>query len=248
VDDGSTDGTAELVREHFPSAKYCFQENRGVSAARNRGIGLATGSWIALLDSDDEWRPEKLERQSAELAANPDYGLCHCDEVWMRSGRRVNAGSRHVKAGGHIFRRCLPLCAISPSAAMIRRRVFDEIGGFDESLPACEDYDFWLRYCARYPVLYVDEKLVIKHGGRRDQLSQAVEGLDRFRIRALEKILSAGALGAPDSRAARRMLIQKIRIYAAGAAKRGRDQEADALLARAQVHCEVLAQAKEGRA
>ncbi len=230
VDDGSTDGTREMVAEQFPAAIYRFQPNAGVSAARNRGIRVAAGQWIAFLDSDDEWRPAKLERQLAALERHPDYLLCHCDEIWYRAGRRVNPGRRHKKAGGWIFDRCLPLCAISPSAALVRRSVFDEVGLFDESLEACEDYDFWLRFCARFPVLYVDEPLVIKHGGREDQLSASVWGLDRYRIRALEKILDSGVLDVDARRVAEGTLRRKIDVYAAGAAKRGRQSEVEELM------------------
>lgn len=229
VDDGSTDGTGDLVQARFSEVKYLFQENRGVSAARNRGIREAAGEWIALLDSDDEWLPEKLERQLSVGLVKPGRLLIHCDELWYRNGRRVNPGLRHKKAGGHIFQKCLPLCAISPSAAVIHRSVFGEIGFFDESFDACEDYDFWLRFCSRFPVLYIDEPLVIKHGGRGDQLSASVWGLDRFRIRALEKILDGGVLSGADLEAAENTLIEKIDVYAAGAGKRGRRREVERL-------------------
>ena len=227
VDDGSSDGTGELVADHYPQVRYFYQENRGVSSARNCGIRESSGEWIALLDSDDEWKPQKLARQSAALNEHPGFDLCHCDEDWVRSGLRVNQGARHAKSGGYIFQSCLPLCVISPSAAMLRRTVFDEIGLFDEVLPACEDYDFWLRFCSRRPVLYVDEALVIKHGGRNDQLSRMVEGLDRYRVQALARVLASGALGEEDARAARRVLAEKATIFAAGARKRGRARDAE---------------------
>jgi glycosyltransferase involved in cell wall biosynthesis len=227
VDDGSTDDTGPLVRIQFGSVDYLAQENRGVSAARNRGIEVATGEWIALLDSDDEWLPEKLERQMACLEQEPDCRLCHTDEIWVRRGRRVNPRRKHAKQGGWIFRDCLPLCAISPSSVLIHRSLFEEVGRFDETLPACEDYDLWLRVCSRWPVLFVPERLVVKHGGHEDQLSSRVWGLDRYRIQALEKVLGSAALGTEDRQAAIDMLVDKIDIYAAGARKRGRVDEAD---------------------
>ena len=227
VDDGSTDETAEMVRTEFPEARYFAQPNRGVSAARNLGISKANGDWLALLDSDDEWAPEKLARQLEELAASPEHRICHTDEIWIRRGRRVNPKRRHAKSGGWIFERCLPLCAISPSSVLLHRSVLEQVGGFDESLPACEDYDLWLRACSRYPLLYVHEYLVIKHGGRADQLSARVAGLDRYRIRALEKILATGELDDGQRRAAERTLAEKARIWAAGARRRGRTDEAE---------------------
>ncbi|MDE2825547.1 MAG: glycosyltransferase family 2 protein, partial [Gemmatimonadota bacterium] len=183
VDDGSTDGTPALVRT-FPGVRYLRQENQGVSAARNHGIGAAKHDWIALLDSDDEWLPGKLERQWGALERDPRYRFCHTDEIWIRKGRRVNPMKKHAKYGGHIFHHCLPLCVISPSSALIHRDLFERFGMFDPELPVCEDYDLWLRICAREPVLYVDEPLLLKYGGHEDQLSRAYWGMDRFRIRA----------------------------------------------------------------
>lgn len=225
VDDGSTDGTGELVRSRFPGVRYLrHEENRGVSAARNLGIREARGEWLALLDSDDEWLPRKLELQMAAVRSGGELA-CHTDEIWMRNGRRVNPRRRHAKAGGWIFAECLPLCALSPSSILVHRSVLDEIGVFDETLPACEDYDLWLRLAARYPVRLVDEALVVKHGGHSDQLSRRVPALDRYRIRALEKILDSGSLEVEQQQAAAATLLEKARIYAAGAAKRGRDEE-----------------------
>ncbi len=220
VDDGSTDGTEDVIRTQFPEVRYYYQSNRGVSAARNRGLGEAQGAWIALLDSDDEWRPKKLARQGQALREAPDYRVCHSDEIWIRRGRRVNPMKKHAKLGGYIFQGCLPMCIVSPSAAVIHRCIFEEVGFFDEALPACEDYDLWLRVCARYPVLLVNEPLIIKHGGRDDQLSQRYWGMDRFRIYALEKIVASGVLSEEDRWAVARVLVEKAEIYAQGAEKR----------------------------
>lgn len=218
VDDGSTDGTAELIHTHYPQVRYVRQPNRGVSAARNAGIRAATGDWIALLDSDDAWQPRKLERQLATLP--PDARLAHCDEIWIRNGVRVNPMRKHAKAGGRIYRHCLPLCAISPSAVLIHGEVFEHIGLFDESLPACEDYDLWLRVTARWPVHYLDEELVIKYGGHADQLSRRHPAMDRFRVRALEKMQTDDALNEADRRATLATLVDKLAILEQGARKR----------------------------
>lgn len=229
VDDGSDDETREMVGAKFPAFEVLSQPNRGVSSARNRGIRATRHEWIALLDSDDEWAPEKLEAQIAALAAEPDWRLVHCDEIWVRNGIRVNPRRRHRKAGGWIFRQCLPLCVISPSSAMLHRSVFEDVGLFDEGLPACEDYDFWLRFTARNPVLFVDRPLVVKHGGHADQLSRRVKALDRYRIRALAKLLEHGSLSAGDRAAAVGTLLEKISIYKSGVARRGRLEEVESL-------------------
>ena len=239
VDDGSTDGTEEHLRSELAAeleagrVRLIVQPNAGVSAARNRGIELAGQRWIALLDSDDLWRPEKLEHQFALIEEDERSGaevtLVHCDEIWIRRGNQVLQGRKHEKAGGRIFRRCLPLCAISPSAAVLRRDVLLGLGGFDETLPACEDYDLWLRWTARHSVHFVDDELVIKHGGHGDQLSRRFPVMDRFRIRALSNLLRSGAvrhLGSEERAAARSTLQQKVEIVAQGARRRGREAEA----------------------
>lgn len=225
VDDGSDDETRELVARQFPAFEILRQNNQGVSSARNLGIRAARHEWIALLDSDDEWVPEKLAAQVAALENDSAARLVHTDEIWVRNGQRVNPRRRHRKSGGWIFRECLPLCAISPSAVMLHRSVFEDVGFFDESLPACEDYDFWLRFTARNPVLFVDQPLVIKHGGHSDQLSRRLEALDRYRIQALARLLESVPLEAGDRLAAVATLLGKISIYKAGAERRGRTEE-----------------------
>ena len=224
VDDGSSDASAAMVARDFPGVELIRQANRGVSAARNRGIEAARGDWIALLDSDDCWLPHKIARVREAAARHPGFALYHSDEIWVRRGRRVNPARKHRKHGGWIFRHCLPLCAISPSAAVIRRDRLVELGGFDESLPACEDYDLWLRLCSRYPVHFIDEALVTKYGGHADQLSARYPAMDRFRVRALARLLDEAVLGAADARAARATLEAKLDILLGGARKHGNDE------------------------
>ena len=233
VDDGSTDATAELLAK-YPDVECLRQENCGVSAARNLGIRHCGCDWIALLDSDDEWLPEKLRVQFEALAENPGHRLIHSDEIWIRNGRRVNPADRHRKRGGWIFEYCLPLCVISPSAAVIERSLLIEAGGFNEQLPACEDYDLWLRICSRFPVLYVDRPLLRKYGGHDDQLSRKHWGMDRFRVQALRDLLAAGNLSESDRQAALASLREKCRILITGARKRGNSEivtQYEALLA-----------------
>lgn len=232
IDDGSTDNTGALVKQDFPTVKLYRQSNHGVSHARNRGIESARGEWIALLDSDDAWYPGKLEAQLNLLERNPSIRLCHTDEHWIRNGKRINQRLRHEKRGGQIYQFCLPLCAISPSAALIHNSVFNDIGYFDEELPACEDYDFWLRLTALESVVFCDAPLVIKHGGHTDQLSRKFMAMDRFRLVALEKMLLADVLKESDEHATIRTLQEKFQVYSAGAMKRGRTAEVATLRAR----------------
>jgi hypothetical protein len=104
------------------------------------------------------------------------------------------------------------------------RELISRVGAFDESMPACEDYDLWLRVCSIYPVLYLDEPLITKHGGHQDQLSLRYWGMDRFRVHALAKILDAGVLSAADRHAALQTILGKIRIVRQGAEKRNNKQ------------------------
>jgi len=154
--------------------------------------------------------------------------LCHTNEIWIRNGRRVNPMKKHTKYGGRIFSKCLPLCVISPSAVVLHRSVLARTGLFDESLPACEDYDLWLRVSSHFPVLYIEEPLIVKYGGHPDQLSRRYWGMDRFRIQALEKLLASETLSPADQRAASNELLDKIEIYLSGARKRGKLDEAAA--------------------
>ena len=225
VNDGSTDDTAERLRVYDAGLKVLAQPNRGVAAARNAGVKAARGGLLAFLDSDDLWLPHKLQAQVDFFADNPSAMWQQTEETWLRNGRRVNPKKRHAKLGGRIFKESLELCLVSPSAVMLRRRVLDEMGLFDESLPACEDYDLWLRILTRYPVYLDPRPGIIKHGGHKDQLS-AVPGLDEYRIKSLLKIAQTHALAANDRAALEETLKRKSLIFAQGCQKRGKNAQA----------------------
>ena len=220
VDNGSEDGTISMLKTNYPTVVIISATKRGVSAARNRGIAIAKGTWIALLDSDDAWYPSKLEKQVKLFQKQPGYRLIHTDEIWYRCGRRINQMKKHQKRGGDIFKDSLALCCISPSSALINKNLFKEVGIFDEDLPACEDYDLWLRITMREEVLYVDEPLTIKHGGHQDQLSNKYWGMDRYRIKALEGILKQKQISKDQKIATQEMLVRKLKILIKGAIKR----------------------------
>jgi len=224
IDDGSTDGTRTLL-SRYTNIKILHQSNSGVSAARNRGIETALGQWLTFLDSDDEWLPDKLEKQW-QAVIHDGKKVSHTEEIWIRNGKRVNPMKKHQKYGGWIYEKCLPLCVISPSSVMIHRSVFDDVGVFDESLEVCEDYDLWLRICAKYPVLFIKDPLLIKYGGHHDQLSRRYWGMDRFRVKALEKALTSNTLTDEQRKLTVDMLIQKCKIIIQGMKKRGKKEEA----------------------
>ncbi len=225
VDDGSDDNTPAILAAYGKKFTVMDQSNTGVSAARNRGIAAAAGQLIAFLDSDDLWLPQKLSTQVKFFQDNPDAFINQTQEHWIRNGVRVNPQKRHHKFSGMIFEQSLALCLVSPSAVMIKKNLFDVVGVFDESLPACEDYDLWLRISCRYPVHLIDTPLIIKRGGHDDQLSKAA-GLDKYRIQSLVKIIESDLLSPQQYQAAVMTLTQKCEVYASGCRKRGREEEA----------------------
>lgn len=231
VDDGSTDSTqAEVERLAADLRPASFRLIRmphsGPAAARNRGIAIATGEFVAFLDSDDLWMPAKLARQLAFMRANPGLRIAQCNERWLRDGRTVNPGRRHRKRAGDLFEDSLRTCLVSPSATIMRTDFLRALGGFDEALPACEDYDLWLRVLLECEIGLLDEPLVIRRGGHRGQLSATVPALDRFRIVAIMKILTGSRLMARRRAAACDVLIEKCGIYGGGLERRGRSDAA----------------------
>ena len=221
VDDGSTDGTSDYIQSNFPSIRLLQQSNKGVSSARNMGIRSSNSDWVALLDSDDEWFPKKLEKQVMTLSQSPDIKFCHTEEIWIRNGVRVNQMKKHQKYGGHIFNKCLDMCRISPSSVLFHRSILDDVGYFDKDQKVCEDYDLWLRITAKYPVLYIDESLIKKYGGHEDQLSRVKDGIESHRIKVLEKLIMQ-KFTSVQKNAMLKMLIEKLTIFSIGAQKRGK--------------------------
>ncbi len=227
VDDGSDDGTYEFIIQFFPEIQVFRQSNNGVSSARNLGIKNAKGNWIAFLDSDDEWFSKKLELQKKAIDHSDKYLISHTNEIWIRNGVRVNQMKKHQKYGGYIFEKSLDICRISPSSVLINRKIFEDIGKFDETLKICEDYDFWLRISSKYPVLFLDELLIKKYGGHKDQLSKNTIGIEQYRIQSLEKILKNIKLNNSQFNSAIFMILKKLDIYKKGLIKRKKSEEID---------------------
>jgi len=226
VDDGSTDESALELAKFGARLRYVCQNRSGVSAARNYGVRQSRGRLVAFLDSDDLWQPDKLKIQVGFMESVRNVQICQTDEVWIRNGMRVNPKARHRKPSGDIFLRSLELCLVSPSAVMMTRELFDHSGGFDESLPVCEDYDLWLRIARDYPVQLIERALVVKHGGHADQLSRSLWGMDRYRVIALLKLLRSG-IGGEQRRAVLRVLHNKVVVLAQGARRRGKTADAE---------------------
>ncbi len=224
IDDGSTDDTYKKLFPYLDRITYIKQENKGVSAARNLGINNSTGEFTAFLDSDDLWTKEKISCQIDFFKNNPDAMICQTEEIWIRNGKRVNPKYKHKKLSGMIFEPSLELCLVSPSAVMIKRKLFKIAGLFDENLPACEDYDLWLRISATLPIFLIDKPCTIKKGGHNDQLSSH-HSLDKYRIKSLQKLLQANNLTDNQRNAAMKIFITKCKIYGNGCIKRGKTDE-----------------------
>jgi len=228
VDDGSTDETKTVISQLASHITYVTNiHNLGVSASRNIGIRKSRSQLIAFLDSDDYWLPEKLAVQVDFFERYPDALICQTEEIWIRKGRRVNPKKYHLKPTGNIFGPSLRRCFISPSAVMLKRSLFDEIGMFDEGLPACEDYDMWLRITCRHPVYLIKQYHVVKEGGNTDQLSFRYKGMDRFRIKAIVKLIKSGMLTENQLKDAVKELSFKCKIYGNGCIKRGKKKEGE---------------------
>ncbi len=226
VDDGSTDSTREVLAGFEDKRlRAVYQENKGVASARNLGLNLARGRYVAFLDSDDYWLEKKLELQ---LAFMQQSGFCisQTQEAWIRKGKRVNPGARHQKFAGWIFARSLVLCLVSPSCVMMHADLVRQGFLFNESLPACEDYELWLRVSLHCPVGLVPRGLTVKQGGRTDQLSRSIIGLDLWRIQALLNILEKKDIALDKKVLVMQALQEKSRVYIAGCQKRGRMEEA----------------------
>ena len=228
VDDGSEDATSEVL-QLFRSRVKCIHhsKNLGVSAARNTGITESHSPLIAFLDSDDYWLPGKLAAQVSFFSEHPEAVACQTEELWIRRGVRVNPMKKHLKPSGEIFVPSLKLCVVSPSAVVIKRTVLEEVGVFDEDFPVCEDYDLWLRIARKHPIWLIPEYFVIKEGGAPDQLSHRIKGMDRYRIKAIARLVGSGCLNDQQTEAALKELRFKCRVYGNGCLRRGRKKEGE---------------------
>jgi glycosyltransferase involved in cell wall biosynthesis len=227
VDDGSTDGTDRELAEFGSHVRLIRQPQTGVSSARNRGVAVARGPYLAFLDSDDLWLPKKLGVQIGFMQEHPEVQICQTDEIWIRRGCRVNPKLKHQKPSGDVFRRSLELCLVSPSAVMMTRDLFNGFGGFDENLPVCEDYDLWLRIGVNHSVPLIPHALTVKRGGHEGQLSHSFCPIDRYRVAALQKLLRNDLAGEKRQWAIE-TLRRKVSILSQGARKRGKEEEARA--------------------
>jgi glycosyltransferase involved in cell wall biosynthesis len=188
VDDGSSDATYN-IKNDFPNIIYIRQENKGVSNARNVGIKQASCQWMAFLDSDDEFHADKLQKQVDFHTKNPNIFMSYTDEIWVHDGVQRKIPKKFQKIGKDVFLENLSYCNIAPSSVMLHKKVLKKVGLFDEEMEICEDYDLWLRIAIEFDIALISKKLIKKYAGHEDQLSFKHWGMDRFRVRSLEKLL-----------------------------------------------------------
>lgn len=169
IDDGSTDSTREVVdglKQRSGRVTYLYQENKGRSAARNHGINLATGNYIAFLDADDKFLPQKLYTQVHALDDKPEYGMTYSYSIAINErGRILREGGNpaKIRLSGWIYPELLFIkgTIITTPTVMVRASVLREIGGFDETMHTCEDLDLWRRIARRYKVFQIEEPLSV---------------------------------------------------------------------------------------
>jgi len=165
VDDGSSDDTRESLEPSLKHIRYLYQENKGVYAARNKGITSANGKYVAFLDSDDIWYPDKLSAQVDVLEAHPDFPIVHTDTSTIDAEGhliRQSVNRERQSINGMVFEEFFNsnMAVILLSTVMINRKCFKTVGIFDERYPIVQDYGFFLRLSFEYPIYFLDKPLV----------------------------------------------------------------------------------------
>jgi len=196
VVDGSTDNTKDVLKKYNGKIRYFYQESRGVSAARNKGIKEAKGKYITLLDADDIWLPDKLKLQMEAIKSNPEVAMVFTDcESFNEKGTVRESGTRTqeppekidkgsfrgkvlqmqfndgIELKGNFYEDLLQGNLMHTSSILLNKEYLNEVGQFDESLLVCEDYELWLRIALKFPLLYIN-KITAKYRIRDNGLSK----------------------------------------------------------------------------
>ena len=223
IDNNSDDNTIKLIKKYHNDIKIFKENKKGVSYARNYGILKSKNNWLAFLDSDDEWMDDKIEEQVKYIRnSKKSFSFIHSNEVWFRKNIQLNQKKKHKKNGGYIFEDCLDNCKISPSSTLIKKNLFSRYGKFDHSFMVCEDYELWLRITSKEKIGYIHKPLIKKYGGHKGQLSKQYWGLDRFRVKALEKLVLNFKITEKQKLLAINKIIKKINILLLGGYKRNK--------------------------
>ena len=160
VDDGSTDGSAEIAQEYAERMTIIRQANAGVAAARNKGVAASTGEYLCFLDADDWWKPEFLEEMNRLIEAYPEAGIYATNYIYAKTGKTHVA--LHLPTGtmdypkAYLENKSMPVWT---GATCMRRRVFNEMGGFPEGIKLGEDFLLWAKTALYYPVAFREKPL-----------------------------------------------------------------------------------------
>lgn len=191
VDDGSTDDTSNAIQPYLGRVQYIRQTNKGLPGARNAGIRVSTGEFVALLDADDSWRPEKLELQMP-LFADPEIGIVYSDfSVTYADGRFLQSylKDRPLAAEGYVIENYIRSRFLFPSTMVLRRSALEDCGLFDEEMLASEDIELFARICLRWKVARVPKPLMIRTEGVHNITANSSK-MSEYTILAFNKILA----------------------------------------------------------
>ena len=206
IDDGSSDGTEAALKQAFGNRiRYVWQKNAGVSAARNRGLAMAGGQYLTLLDSDDRWHPDKTRLQMAWLDDHPGFAMVLCDVVRVdSSGIQIDILHRRtaIPEDGDVLEWVLRDPALVPASVMFRREVLDSVGGFDTSLATGEDLDFHLKVARSFKIGVIELALATAIRGH-DGLSASARTYSDY-VLVFERFVATVAIVSRPGSSARR--------------------------------------------
>lgn len=221
VDDGSSDGSVDLLRREFPQVRLEQQANAGVAAARNRGIALARGKWVAFVDADDIWLPGKLAAQFDGMAKVPGCRMSYTAwKVWTSADPLPTPSllaaleneaadlAQWQGASGWIYPELLADCVVWTSTVLAERALFDEVGVFDTSLRVGEDYDLWLRLSRVTPIHRVAQPYALYR--QHPASITASMPTDNYRAKVIGRALASWGMHSPDGRAADKASIRRL--------------------------------------
>jgi glycosyltransferase involved in cell wall biosynthesis len=222
INDGSTDGTEGVLKSFGTRVRALSQPNRGMSAARNRGCELANGEWVAFLDADDTWLPEKLEKQ-LRAGEDPEVGLVYTNRYNIGAKGDLPDVQSEIEpmCSGDVFLHLLTIGNnITASSVLVRRSIVRDFGGFEQSIRGTEDWDLWIRIAATWKIAACPEPLVCYrfHGG---MISGDPTRMVSARDRVIERALASERGQQLPSRVRRRIIATTARANAVNAAKSG---------------------------
>lgn len=221
VDDGSDLDIKTALKPYLSKIQYIRNEsNLGVSSARNLGIKVSTGEYVALLDSDDLFLPFKLELQLSSMI-DKNLSISHTDEFWYKADRFINKQKKHEAYGGHVLEKILDFCRISPSSLLFKKDILNTTGLFDESMRVCEDYDLFLRFALFFEIDYINTKAIIKRAVTDDQLSASINHIESVRLKSLSGFYKnyASHMNFSQTEAVKNELKRKYKIVENGVIK-----------------------------